>query len=100
MMDLSSQDIFAYALFGLILNFVFSIAFGLYLSKNIGVEEMILTKGDRELPFWLTLALAVPYAKVIITLYRVAILQFYFLDQGKTHQEYWVYLTSDDTPRS
>lgn len=96
MIDLTSQDTFAYAILGLILNFIFSIAFGLYLSKNIGVEEMILTKGDRDLPFWLSLALAIPYAKMIITLYRVAILQIYFLDQGKSHKEYWIYLTTKD----
>lgn len=96
MIELSSQDTFAYAIFGLILNFVFSIAFGLYLSKNIGVEEMILSKGDREQPWWLSLSLAIPYAKMAITLYRVAILQLYFLDQGKTHKEYWIYLTSQE----
>lgn len=96
MIEVSSQDIFAYAIFGLILNFVFSIAFGLYLSKNIGVEEMILSKGNREQPWWLPLSLAIPYAKMVITLYRVAILQLYFLDQGKTHKEYWIYLTSQE----
>lgn len=94
--ELGSQDILAYAIFGLILNFVFSIAFGLYLSKNIGVEEMILSKGSREQPWWLSLSLAIPYAKMVITLYRVAILQLYFLDQGKTHKEYWIYLTSGE----
>lgn len=96
MTDFGSQDIFAYAIFGLILNFLFSIAFGLYLSKNIGTEEMILSKGNKEQPWWLSLSLAIPYAKMAITLYRVAILQFYFLDRGYTHKEYWVYLTSDD----
>lgn len=96
MIDFSSQEIFAYAIFGLILNFLFSIAFGLYLSKNIGVEEMILSKGNRIQPWWLSLSLAVPYAKMAITLYRVAILQFYFLDRGLTHKEFWIYLTSND----
>lgn len=96
MMDLTTQDIFAYAIFGLILNFVFSIAFGLYLSKNIGVEDMILTKGQKEQPWWMGLALLIPFAKMAITLYRVAILQIYFLDQGKSHKEFWIYLTSDD----
>lgn len=96
MISFGSQEIFAYAIFGLILNFLFSIAFGLYLSKNIGVEEMILSKGDKEQPWWLSLSLAIPYAKMLVTLYRVAILQFYFLDQGKTHKEFWVYLTSSD----
>jgi hypothetical protein len=96
MIDFGSQDIYAYAIFGLILNFVFSIAFGLYLSNNIGVEEMMMSKGDREQPWWLSLSLAIPFAKMLITLYRVAILQLYFLDQGKSHKEYWVYLTSQD----
>jgi hypothetical protein len=99
MIDIASEDFFAYAIFGLILNFVFSIAFGLYLSKNIGAEEMILSKGEREQPWWLALSLAVPYAKMAITLYRVAILQLYFLNHGKSHKEYWVYLTSNDDHR-
>lgn len=96
MSEFWTQDIFAYVIFGLILNFVFSIAFGLYLSNNIGVEEMILTKGEKEQPWWMGIALAVPFAKMFITLYRVAILQIYFLDQGKTHKEFWIYLTNDD----
>lgn len=96
MISFDSPDVFAYAVFGLILNFVFSIAFGLYLSKNIGVEEMIHSKGDREQPWWLSISLAIPYAKMFITLYRVAILQLYFLDHGKSHKEYWVYLTSKE----
>lgn len=97
MIDIGSQDFFAYAIFGLILNFVFSIAFGIYLSKNIGVEEMILSKGEREQPWWMALSLGIPYAKMAITLYRVAILQFYFLDQGKSHKEFWIYLTHDNS---
>lgn len=99
MIDFGSNDVFSYAIFGLILNFVFSIAFGVYLSKNIGVEEMMLSKGNREQPWWLAISLAVPYAKMVITLYRVAILQLYFLDQGKSHKEYWIYLTSNDEQR-
>lgn len=99
MIDFGSNDVFSYAIFGLILNFVFSIAFGLYLSKNIGVEEMMLSKGNREQPWWLAISLAVPYAKMAITLYRVAILQLYFLDRGKSHKEYWIYLTSSDENR-
>lgn len=95
MIEPGTQDIFAYAIFGLILNFAFSIAFGLYLSKNIGIEEMLLSKGRKEQPWWLGLSLAVPFAKMAITLYRVAILQIYFLDRGRTHKEFWIYLTSE-----
>ncbi|MCK9373247.1 MAG: hypothetical protein M0P91_08615 [Sulfuricurvum sp.] len=96
MIDFGTQDFFAYAIFGLILNFIFSIAFGIYLSKNIGIEEMMLSKGEREQPWWMGLTLAVPFAKMAITLYRVAILQIYFLDQGRTHKDFWVYLTTED----
>jgi hypothetical protein len=68
--------------------------FGLYLSKNIGIQEMMQTKGEREQSLALKLTIIVPYAKMLLTLYRVAVLQFLFLNQGRTHQEFWVYLTS------
>jgi hypothetical protein len=96
MIDFSSPEFFSYAIFGVILNFIFSMAFGVYLSNNIGIEEMLLSKGEKEQQWWLSLSLVIPFAKMIITLYRVAILQFYFLDQGKSHKEFWVYLTTED----
>jgi len=96
MIDFSSPEFFSYAIFGVILNFIFSMAFGVYLSNNIGIEEMVLSKGEKEQQWWLSLSLAIPFAKMLITLYRVAILQFYFLDQGKSHKEFWVYLTTEE----
>ncbi|MGZ8547065.1 MAG: hypothetical protein ACXW33_00475 [Sulfuricurvum sp.] len=96
MIDFSSPEFFSYAIFGVILNFIFSMAFGVYLSNNIGIEEMILSKGEKEQPWWLSLSLVIPFAKMVITLYRVAILQLYFLDQGKSHKEFWVYLTTEE----
>jgi hypothetical protein len=57
---------------------------------------MMMSKGQKEQPWWMSLSLAVPYAKMAITLYRVAILQFYFLDQGKTHKDFWIYLTGQE----
>ncbi len=96
MIDFSSPEFFSYAIFGLVLNFVFSMAFGIYLTNNIGMEEMLLSKGGKEQPWWLSLSLAIPFAKMIITLYRVAILQLYFLDQGKSHKEFWIYLTTEE----
>ena len=90
------QELIAYAVFGIVLNFLFSMLFGVYLSKNIGIEEMIRTKGDKEQPWWMFFALIIPYVKMSITLYRVAILQFFFLNRGYSHKEYWVYLTSDE----
>lgn len=89
------QDFMAYIIFGLILNFLFSIAFGIYLSNNIGMQEMIESKGDKEQSILVRISLLVPYAKMAITLYRVAILQLYFLNKGYSHKEFWVYMTHE-----
>ena len=88
------QDFVAYMIFGLILNFLFSILFGMYLSKNIGMQEMIKSKGNKEQSILVSLSLFVPYAKMIITLYRVTILQIYFLNKGYSHKEFWIYMTN------
>jgi hypothetical protein len=90
------QDFIAYLIFGLILNFAFSILFGLYLSNNIGMQEMISSKGDKEQPLVVKLSLFIPYAKMFITLYRVAILQLFFLNKGHSYKEYWIYMTHDE----
>lgn len=97
---LYEQDLVAIALLGILANFSFSFLFGWYLSQNIGTEEMILNRGSRR-PGWFTgLALVLPFAKMAQTLYRVAILQLYFLNQGRTHKEFWVYLTRDESDPS
>ena len=90
------QDFVAYIIFGLILNFAFSILFGLHLSNNIGMNEMINSKGDKEQPVLVKLSLFIPFAKMFITLYRVAILQIFFLDKGHTYKEFWVYMTHEN----
>ena len=87
------QDFIAYIIFGLILNFAFSIMFGIYLSKNIGMKEMIESKGDKEQSLLVNLSLFIPFAKMLITLFRVTILQVYFLNKGHTHKEFWIYMT-------
>ena len=90
---MNEQDFVAYLIFGLILNFMFSILFGIYLTKNIGMEEMINSKGDKKQPLFVSISLFIPFAKMMITLYRVSILQIYFLNRGHTHKEFWIYLT-------
>jgi hypothetical protein len=90
---MNEQDFIAYMTFGLILNFLFSILFGIYLTKNIGMEEMISSKGDKRQPLLVSMSLFIPFAKMIITLYRVSVLQLYFLNKGHTHKEFWVYMT-------
>ena len=89
------QDFIAYMIFGLILNFVFSIMFGVYLSNNIGMQEMIESKGEKEQSLLVKMSLFVPYAKMVITLYRVAVLQIFFLNKGYSHKEFWVYMTHE-----
>lgn len=92
---MNEQDFIAYIIFGLVLNFVFSMFFGLYLSKNIGMQEMIKSKGDKEQSLLVSFSLFIPYAKMLITLYRVTILQIFFLNKGYTHKEFWIYMTSN-----
>jgi len=94
------QNFMAYMIFGLILNFALSIIFGLYLSQNIGMKEMIESKGDKEQSLFVSLSLFIPYAKMFITLYRVAILQLFFLNKGYTHKEFWIYMTSEQEKSS
>jgi hypothetical protein len=89
------QDFMAYMIFGLILNFAFSILFGVYLSKNIGMQEMIESKGDKQQSLIVSLSLFIPYAKMLITLYRVTILQIFFLNKGYSHKEFWIYMTNE-----
>jgi hypothetical protein len=89
------QDFIAYMIFGLILNFVFSILFGVYLSNNIGIKEMIESKGDKKQSLLVSISLLIPFAKMFITLYRVVILQLFFLNKGFTHKEFWIYMTHE-----
>ncbi|WP_324170706.1 hypothetical protein [Sulfurimonas sp.] len=94
---MNEQDFVAYVVFGITLNFLFSILFGIYLSKNIGMQEMIESKGDKEQSLLVSLSLFLPYAKMLITLYRVTILQLYFLNKGYSHKEFWVYMTHNES---
>ena len=59
------------------------------------MQEMIRNKGDKEQPLLVSLSLFIPYAKMLITLYRVAILQIFFLNKGYTHKDFWIYMTTD-----
>ena len=94
------QDFMAYMIFGLLLNFIFSIMFGIYLSKNIGMQEMITSKGDKEQSFLVRISILIPFAKMMITLYRVTILQLYFLNKGYSHKQFWIYMTSTHSENS
>jgi len=92
---MNEQDLIAYLIFGLILNFIFSIFFGMYLSRNIGIQEMMHSKGDKEQSLLVSLSLFIPFAKMAVTLYRVTILQLFFLNKGYSHKEFWVYMTTN-----
>ncbi len=94
---LYEQDIAAVVLLGLIANFLFSFLFGWYLTKNIGMREMLESKGGKKQSWLMGVTLVIPYARMIVTLYRVAVLQLYFLNRGLTHKEYWIYMTRDES---
>ena len=93
--EMFEQELAAYVIFGLVLNFAFSIMFGVHLSKNIGMQEMISSKGDKEQPILVKLSLFIPFAKMLITLYRVTILQLFFLNKGYSYKEFWIYMTHE-----
>jgi uncharacterized membrane protein len=86
------QDIFTIALFGLITNLFFSIMFGVLINQNVGIIEVMKIVKGRKQPWYLAFSFLVPFAKAIITLYRVYILQVYFLNRGKSYQEFLAYI--------
>jgi hypothetical protein len=63
------------------------------------MEEMIRSKGEKEQSLLVSLSLFIPFAKMAITLYRVAVLQFFFLNKGYTHKEFWIYMTHEEENR-
>ncbi len=92
---LYEQNFAAVIVFGVAVNFLFSLLFGWYLSQNIGTEEMMRTRGAKRPSPWMALTLVIPYARMLVVLYRIAILQLYFLNRGYSHKAFWIYLTSE-----
>jgi hypothetical protein len=90
---MTDHEILSFVGYGIISNFIFSFIFGYYMSKNIGIETMLETANSHKQPIWMSMMLFIPFAKMAITLYRVVILQLFFLNQGKSHYDYWNYLT-------
>ncbi len=90
---MTDHEILSLIGYGIISNFIFSFIFGYYMSKNIGIETMIETANNYKQPAWMSAMLFIPFAKMAITLYRVVILQLFFLNQGKSHHDFWNYLT-------
>jgi len=90
---LLEQDIFSIALFGLIVNFVFSIMFGILINRNVGIVEVMKIVRDKKQPWYYSVALIIPFAKAILTLYRVYILQIHFLNKGKSYRDFLIYIT-------
>ena len=88
-------DFYAFLGLGIVLNFILSVLFGLYLTNNIGMDEMILSAGKQHQNFIIQISLFIPFLKSIITMYRVFVLQIYFLNQGKSHKDFWIYLTNN-----
>ena len=84
--------VISYVIFGVIMNFLISLLFGLYITKNIGIVKMMQIGGEYRQPWWLGFAIFIPFLKMGITLYRIYVLQIYFLNQGRSHQEFFEYL--------
>jgi len=95
---MSEQDIFTVILFGLMTNFIFSMLFAMLLHKNINPREMITimdTKEIKKTTWYKKVVIIIPFAKTVMVLYRVYILQVYFLNQGKSYKDYMKYLVSN-----
>lgn len=90
---MTDHEILSLIGYGIISNFIFSFIFGYYMSKNIGIETMLETANTYKQPAWMGAMLFVPFAKMIITLYRVIVLQLFFLNRGRSHHDFWDYLT-------
>jgi len=91
---MSEQDIFTIVLFGLMANFFFSIMFGMLINRNIGIMEVVkIVRGHKTpQPWYQVILIVIPFAKAIFTLYRVYILQVYFLNQGKSYRDFLLYM--------
>lgn len=90
---MSDTELYTLIAFGIITNFIYSFLFGIYMSNNIGMDEMIRITGDKKQPMWMAYLVFIPFAKAFVTLYRTAVLQFLFLNRGLSHKDYWHYLT-------
>jgi succinate dehydrogenase hydrophobic anchor subunit len=88
----SESDFFSLVLYGLLVNFIFSILFGLLLNNNIPIPKMIKLAQSYKQPWWMPLTLIIPFAKMVLILYRVYILQVYFINQGKSYDDFVVYM--------
>lgn len=42
-------------------------------------------------PWWMPFTILIPFVKMALTLYRVYILQVYFLNRGKSYYDFLVY---------
>jgi hypothetical protein len=92
---LYEQDIFTIILYGLIVNFLFSILFGVLINKNVGILEVMKIVRSKKQPWYVPILVIVPFAKAVVTLYRVYILQVYFLNRGKSYRDYLLYLVKN-----
>jgi len=89
-------DIIQLIILGYISNILFSNIFIMYLGKNIGIKEMISLKKEHFIPPKTppkTLILnLLPFGTTLLIYIRIFILQFYFLNNGYNHKDYWIYL--------
>jgi hypothetical protein len=92
---LFEADIFTIFLFGITANFLFSMLFAFFINTNIPFMELIeLAKRERnsKKPIFSIIILFMPFVKATVILYRVYILQIYFLNRGKSYRDFAEYL--------
>ncbi len=88
-------DMFTIFLFGIMANVLFSMSFAFLINSNIPFMELVeIARRERNTKrsAFNIFMIFVPFAKVILILYRVYILQVYFLNRGKSYKDFAVYL--------
>ncbi len=66
--------------------------FGVLIHKNVGFIEVVkIVRGKRQ-PWYVGVLLVIPFAKAVLTLWRVYVLQVYFLNKGKSYRDFLLYM--------
>jgi hypothetical protein len=91
---LNEADFFAVIVFGIVANFAFSLYFGFLLQQNIKFGDIVNLMRSRKTPqpWYFTILIIIPFGKVFLVLWRVYVLQIYFLNRGRSYHDFMKYM--------
>jgi hypothetical protein len=89
----NQADVFAIIVFGLFTNFAFTLYFSFLIEKNVSFHTIIaMLKERKQKPWYIVVLIIIPFGKALLTLWRVYVLQIYFLNRGKTYTDFFKYI--------